>query len=70
MKLSWKVRKEMFVPHMTQEEIAAAISDETVRVTRADLNLVMNGKDNTGPRFNRIRVRLDRFLTEKEKEVT
>jgi hypothetical protein len=70
MKLSLKARKELYAPNMTQQEIADAISDDTYKVARCELNLVMNGKASNSPKFNMIRNRLEKFLIEKEKEVT
>ena len=69
MKLSWKARKEIYAPDMKQSEIAEAISEDSFKVTREDLNRVMNGKAANTPRNNRIRVLLDRFFSEKEKGV-
>lgn len=70
MRLSLKARKEIYVPHMTQQEIADAISDDAYKVSRKDLNLVMNGKAPNTPANTRIRNRLEKFFIEKEKEVT
>ncbi len=69
-KLSFKARKEIYAPSMTQQQIADAISDETYRVDRSELNKVMNGKAPNTPSTNRIRIRLEKFFIEKEKEVT
>lgn len=70
MRLSWKARKEIYAPKMTQQEIADAISDYKQKVSRRDLNLVMNGTAPAEPRYNVIRNRLEKFFIEKEKEVT
>lgn len=70
MRLSLKARKEIYAPDMTQQQIADAISDDSYKVNRKDLNLVMNGKAPNTPVNNRIRNRLEKFFIEKEKEVT
>ncbi len=70
MKLNLKARKETYAPNMTQQEIADAISDDKQKISRRDLNLVLNGTAPAEPRFNIIRNRLEKFFIEKEKEVT
>ena len=70
MKLSLKARKEIYAPNMTQQEIADAISNGEFVVTRSELCKVMNGRARSSPRNNMIRNRLEKFLIEKEKEVT
>ena len=68
MKLSLKARIVNAFPDMTQEQIAAAISDERCHVSRVELNYVISGKFRSSPKNNIILNRLSKLLAEKESE--
>lgn len=69
MKLSLKARKEIYCPELSQSELAQLLSDDSLKIHRTDLCKVLNGTAPNTLTHNRIRARLEKFLTDKERQM-
>jgi len=68
MTLNLRARIAQFCPHMTQKQIAAAISDERMTIRNEDISRVIRDNATNNGRNNVVRYRLIRFLDERERE--